>query len=85
MILEMVPEKWQMGFKMQHNDHYKMGLYFVLELLCMIYWDGNKDPREWGFGSQPKPSLGFGNEAFVNFKSHISRMVLRNGVAEVDW
>jgi len=46
-----------MGFKMQRNDHYKMGLYFVLELLCTFYWDGSEDPREWGFSSQPKPRL----------------------------
>lgn len=78
MILEMAPEKWQMGFKMQHNDHYKMGLYFDLELLCTFYWDGSKDPREWGFSSQPEPHLVFGYEAFMNLKSHISRMVQKS-------
>lgn len=53
------------------------GCVLVLNYLCTFYWDGRKHPREWGFSSQLEPNLGFGNETFMNFKFHISRMVLR--------
>lgn len=85
-ILEMAPEEWQMAFQMQHNDHYKMRLYLVLELLCTFYWDRSEDLRDWGFISQPKPSVDFVSEAFGNLKSCIFRTMLRKDEAsEVDW
>lgn len=63
------------------------GCILVLNYYAHFVEMGENIPESpTGFSSQPEPSLGFGNDAFMNFKFHISRMVLRrDDVADVDW